>query len=83
MFTWKIFWAETGEISIKPGYAYPHTALAGAKAFVKQAVQYRERHDLEPLRVSVLEGSADDAQYNRGTTMKYFEGTSKDFLRSK
>lgn len=80
-FTWKILWPETGEISIKPGYAYPHTALAGAKAFVKEILQYRERYDLEPLRVEVLEGSADDAQEGRGIVIRAFEGTCKDFLK--
>lgn len=80
-FSWKIYWSETGEIQIKPNYAYPHTALAGAKAFVKDTLRYRERNDLETIRVEVTEGTAEDAQYDRGIVMKYYIGTCKDFLR--
>jgi len=83
MFTWKIFWTETGEIAIKTGYAYPHTAFAGVKAYVKDAIRYRERHDLEPLIVTVLEGDAEDAQLNRGTVMRTFDGTCKEFLEGR
>ena len=80
-FTWKILWPETGEILIKPGYAYPHTALAGARAFVKDALTYGDRGDFEPLRVEVIEGSADDATEGKGTVMRTFEGTCRDFLK--
>lgn len=80
MFTWKIYWPETDGITIRGNYAYPYTALAGARTFVKTALQRKDRYDLERIRVEVREGDAGTVSEGKGTLMRDWEGSCKDFL---
>ena len=80
MFTWRIYWPETDGISIHGNYTYPHTALVGAKTFVKNVLQRGDHHELERIRVEVREGTAAAVSEGKGKLLRDWEGVCKNFL---
>ncbi len=77
MFSWVIAWIDSGEIAIKPGYAYPHTALMGARAFVKKVCS-----ESENIKVWVVKDDAETATRKLDDSILRFEGAARYFARS-
>lgn len=83
MFSWTIIRPETGEILIKEGYAYPHTALASARSFIKHELTYGTSHARETLKVTIRQGNAEAAVHETSVAVRQFETTADEFVKQR